>query len=257
VRFEVVLDLRGGSFLVELDQDGRHVVHAVLIAAVLRDKFVEEFFADFFEFFAIETVLDPVHHLTVGLDLPDAVASHNNKIYVLVFDFDDVWLGGNHLVLRLEAFILFVLSVPECPREVESTVDSAEVDSASSLGNSINFLRIFGFMVFAELLGLSLDASHRSRVPSISAINEVRSDQDNICRAACMTFLLVFGPILFLSHLFLDGDDLFSAFLAEDHIIHFHEGFLKRLFVFHRFVVWVSFQLIDKVPFHKSGYFGS
>jgi hypothetical protein len=200
------------------------------------------------EFLAVKAVLYPIDHLVVGLDLPDAVASHNNKIYVLVFDFHDVRLGGNHLVLRFEALVLFVLAVAECPGEVETAVDSAKVDRSTGLGNSINFLRIFGLVVLAQLLGLSFDTGYRSGVPGVCTVDEVRCDQDDVGGAARVAFLLVFGSILFLSHLLLDGDNLLPAGLAEDHVVHPHEGLLKGLLVLHGLVVGIGFQLVNELP---------
>lgn len=87
-----------GSFL-EPDEDGGHVIHAVLVSAVFRDQFVEQFFADDLEVLSVESQLDPIDHLCVRLNLPYTVASHYNKIYVLIFYFYDVWLCCDHLLL--------------------------------------------------------------------------------------------------------------------------------------------------------------
>jgi selenophosphate synthase len=113
------------SFFAELDEAGAHVVHAVEVSGVLGDEFLEEFLNDVAEggLFA-EAALNPINHFGVGLDLPDAVAAHNNKVYVLIFDFEDVRIGRDGLLLRPHRGPL-ILEVTQGTGEVEATVDPA------------------------------------------------------------------------------------------------------------------------------------
>ena len=67
--------------LLEAYEDGAHVVHTVLTAIVLGDKFIQQLLEDLLVGLTVANALvDPLNHLSVALDLPDAVASHNNKV---------------------------------------------------------------------------------------------------------------------------------------------------------------------------------
>ena len=92
----------GSSRSVELDQNGAHVVHPILTAAVFRNKFVEKFLENGSAFTTVlDTFADPIYHFLVGLDLPDAVTSHNNKIYVFYLCDLHVRPSTDLLFLRL------------------------------------------------------------------------------------------------------------------------------------------------------------
>ncbi len=229
-----------GSFF-EPNEDSRHVVHAVLVAAVFGDEFIKEFFTDTFEFLFINSGLDPVHHLWVCLDLPYTIASHNNKIYVFVFNLHDVWLGGYHLLLSWQALVLFVLSVTEGSRKVQATIDSSKSYCASCLCDSIDFLRILWLMIPAELLSLTLDTSDSPRVSCICAVNELRSDQNNVSSASGMRLFLVLGAVLNLPHLFLNGYNLLSSTGSENHFVHFQESLLQSCLVVAFLVIAIGF----------------
>ena len=228
-----------GSFFVEPDEDGWHVVHAVLISAVFWDQFIEELFTDTFEFLSIESALDPVDHLCVRLYLPYTIAAHYNKIYVFVFYLRDVRLCCYHLLLRRQTIVLFVLSVTQSSWEVEPTIDSSKGDCSSGFGDSIDFFRILRLMISAKLLGLALDASDGSGVTSISAVHKLRSDQNNVGCASSMWLLLVLGTVLNLSHLFLNGYDLLFSTGSENQLVHFQKCLLQSQLVVPLLVVTV------------------
>ena len=100
----------GGSFpLVETNEDGTHVVHAVLVAAVPGHQFIEEFFNDFLTAdLLFDASLNPLDHLTIALYLPDTITSHNNKIYGVCPYLYNVGAHCDHLLLRFQPR-LFVL----------------------------------------------------------------------------------------------------------------------------------------------------
>lgn len=106
----------GGSFsLVEANEDGAHVVHSVLVAAVFGHQFVQQLFYDLFagNLFG-NTLLHPLHHLAIALNLPYTVAPHYYKVYLVRSYLLYVRVGCYHLILRLQTGLL-VLQVPQSP----------------------------------------------------------------------------------------------------------------------------------------------
>ena len=72
-----------------------------------------------------------------------------------------------------------------------------------------------------------------------------------------MRVFLVFWSILFFSHLGLDVDDFFFAFLGSDEHVHFHKSLSECFLVVLLFVVGIILQLFDEMSFHEVGHFGS
>lgn len=208
------------SFFSELDENGWHVVHSVLISTVFRDKFIQKVFTNDFKVSSFLSGLDPVDHFLIGLDLPNTIATHNNKVYVVVSDFNNVRVSSNHLLFSRQRIVFFILSITEGSTKIESTVDSTESDCSTGFGNSINFYRVFWFMVSAEFFGFSLDTGDSSRVTSIGTVNKLWGDENNIGGTSSMRFFLIFGTVIYLSHLFLNSYDLFFTLGTENQFIH-------------------------------------
>lgn len=76
-----------------------------------------------------------------------------------------------------------------------------------------------------------VNRSHRSRIPSIRAVHELRSYQDYVRSAASVGGLVVAGAVPDVLHLLLDGDNFFAAGLCLQQLIHLQEGFLERRLV--------------------------
>lgn len=112
-------------------------------------------------------------------------------------------------------------------------------------------------MIFAEWLSPSLNTCHSARVPGISTVNFLRSDQDNVGGAPSTWFLLILGSIVLFPHLFLNIYNLFFACLSQEQLVHLEEGFFKCLFVLFVLVVSIIFELLDKMPLDKGSYFGT
>jgi hypothetical protein len=150
------------SLLFELDENRGHIVHPVLAAVVLGHQLVQELVQDASELplLVADSLLDPLDHILVGLDLPDSIASHNNEIYVLVLYFLDVRVGGDHLLLWFQVLILFVLHISEGPRQVQVPVDSAPADLPSSSLYSIGLLGVLRLVVETQRHALAADAGH-------------------------------------------------------------------------------------------------
>lgn len=83
------------------------------------------------------SLTDPLQHLTIRLHLPYPVAPHYNKVYVFVYNFGDVGVGGDHLLLWFHVGRLLVLEVAQGPRQVEASVYPSEGDVSSGFGNPI------------------------------------------------------------------------------------------------------------------------
>lgn len=67
-------------------------------------------------------------------------------------------------------------------------------------------------MVFAEFeRGFVEGPCDSSGIASVGAVGPLGSDQDNVGSAASMRLLLVFGAIVLILHLFLDGHYLFFS----------------------------------------------
>ena len=93
--------------------------------------------------------VDPADHLAVGLDFPDAVAAHYNKVYVLIFGLSDVWTRTDHLLFCLEGTVGLVLVIAEGARKIEATIDSSEADSAASLLDPFELNGVLRLMILA------------------------------------------------------------------------------------------------------------
>lgn len=120
------------------DEDGGHVVHAVLAGAVLADELVEELLEDTGALlFVMEPPADPFYHVFVGLDFPDAIAAHDYEIDAFILELLDVGVGGDHLLLGGYFQVAFVLEVAQRPRQVQVAVDAAVTDDSSSSGDTI------------------------------------------------------------------------------------------------------------------------
>ncbi len=239
------------SFFSELDQYGGHVIHSILVSAVLGDKFIKQFFTDEFKVFSIESGLNPIYHFLVCLDLPYTITSHYNKIYVLIFNSCNVRLSGNHLFLSWQWVVSLVFSITECSWEIESSIDSTKCNSSTCFGDSTNFLWIFRLMVSTKLLGLSLDTSNCSRITCIGTINKLWCDKNDISSTTSMWFLFILGTVFYLSHLFLNGYNLFLALWTEDQIVHSKESLFQSYLVVTLFVICVRLQLVHKVTLNK------
>lgn len=104
--------------------------------------------------------VDPADHFAIGLDLPDAIAAHYNKVYVLIFGLGDVWTRTDHLLLGLQVAAGLVLVVSEGPRKIQASIDPAEADSASGLLDPFELDGILRLVILAEFLGFALDAGN-------------------------------------------------------------------------------------------------
>ncbi len=249
--------MKESSFFRELDQDSGHVIHTVLVATVLGDEFIKKVLAYEFELSLIESGWDPCDHFLVGLDFPNPVAAHNNIIYVLIFNFSDVGLGCDHLLLCRKGLVFLVLPIPQGSAQVQSSIHSAETDHTSSLGDSIYLLLVLRLMVLAQLYSLTVHTCHRSRVPCVRAIYELRSYQDHVRSTSCMWLLLVLWSVVNFSHLPLDAYNLLTAGLTEDQLVHSHKGLLQGQLVVTLLVVLVCLQLLNEMSFNKFGYLGA
>jgi len=227
------------SFLRELDQNRRHVVHTVLVSTVLWYQLVQEFLANNFKLFFIKPCLDPLYHLFVCLNLPYTIAAHNNKIYVLVFNLFNVRLCCDHLLLGRKGIVLFVFSVSQGSAEVKSTVDSSETHDTTCPCDSIDLLWVLRLVIFAQLLSLATHTGHSSGIASICAINKLWSDQNDVGCASCVRILVICGTILHFPHLLLNGNYLLSSCLTKNEVIHSQESLLESEFIVALFVIWI------------------
>jgi hypothetical protein len=145
----MVIEGCGSFLLVEANEDGAHVVHAILVAAVFGDEFVEELLANGLDGHLFgDTLADPLHHLIVLLHLPYTIAAHNNKIYALGLHLGHVWKGCYHLLIRFSPTLL-VLKVTHSPGQVQTTIHTTKTYSSSCLSNTIHLSRVFRLVVFA------------------------------------------------------------------------------------------------------------
>ena len=95
------VDNVGLSLLIELDENGRHVVHSVLrAAAVLADQLIKQILQYLsHSLLLLKFAPDVGHHIAVRLHFPDAVAAHYYELQVLVLELGDVGIGSDHLLL--------------------------------------------------------------------------------------------------------------------------------------------------------------
>ena len=208
------------SFFSELDKDSWHIIHSVLITTVFRDELIKKVFTNDFKFSSFLSWFNPFNHFLIGLDLPNTITTHDNKIYVFISDFNYIRFSCNHLFLWRQRVIFLILSITKSSTKIKSAINSAESDCSSCFGNSINFLWIFWFVVSAEFFSSSLDTGNSSRVTSISTVNKLWSDKNDISGTSSMRFFLIFGSVIYLSHLFLNSYNLFFSFSTENQFIH-------------------------------------
>lgn len=71
-----------------------------------------------------------------------------------------------------------------------------------------------------ELNQLPTDIRDGSGISRIGTVDVLRSDEDDVGGAAGVGLLLVFGAVVLLSHLFLDGYYLFFTVLTRQHDVH-------------------------------------
>lgn len=215
------------SLLVKLDQDSGHVIHPILVSWVFRHELIKQFLTNGLELSVIQSLLDPIDHFLISLDLPDTITTHDNKVYVLVFDFSDVGFGSDHLLLSREGVVLLVLAVAEGTAEVQSTVNTTETDHSSCFGDSIYLLWILWFMVPTQLLSLTIHTGHSPGVTSISTIHILRRNQHHISRTPSMRLLLIFRPIINLSHFLLYSHNLLPTRLTKYQLVHSQKCLLQ------------------------------
>ncbi len=107
-------------------------------------------------------------------------------------------------------------------------------------------------MIFAQFKRVpSIDHSNSPRVSSISTIGPIRSDQYNISSTPSMRIFLIFGPIVLVPHLFLNGYNFFLSCLGNKQIIHFNKSFFQGLLIILLLIIRILFELLNKMPLDK------
>mgnify|MGYP001029143804 FL=1 len=97
---------------------------------------------------ASEFFVNPCDHLLVGFLLPNAVASHYDKVKICGHVvFEDIWVGSDRMLFGLEVGVLLVLQVSKRTRQVQISVDTAICDCTSCLMDAVNFYLAFRLMV--------------------------------------------------------------------------------------------------------------
>lgn len=189
----------------ELDDDGAHIIHAVLVAAISRNQLVQQSLHYGLRGLTIgESPLDPVHHLAVRFHLPYTVASHYYKIYVLVSHLYYVRKRTYRLLLCFHC-CSFVLQISQGPRKIQASVYTTVGNAASGFGYSVEFDGVLRFVVSAEFYGFASDAGYRARISSVSAVDKFRSDEYNVGCAASMWFFIIFWSVLLVLHFLLNA----------------------------------------------------
>lgn len=156
----------------------------------------------------------------ICFNLPNTITTHDNKIYVLIFNFCYVRFCCNHLFLCWKRIILFILTIAQCTTKVQPTIYTTKTHDSACFGDSIYLLWILWFVIFTQLLSLSIHTSHSTRVTSICTVNELWCYQDDISSATSMRLLLIFWTIIDFSHLLLNSNNLLSSCLTENELIH-------------------------------------
>jgi hypothetical protein len=136
---------------VELNQDRRHVITAVL-GHLGTETVVEEVGQDRLLAgpLALAQLTDQFDHALAIIDkpLPDAITAHQNIIlFARKCKFQHVGQGGHLLLLGGQVRPLFVLEVAYRPAEVESPVDAAHGDHPSSINDAGQLFRLLWFVV--------------------------------------------------------------------------------------------------------------
>lgn len=135
-----------------------------------------------------------------------------------------MFLGG-------ELGITLVLKIAQGSRQIKITIHSTVLYLSSCFVYTLAFVFVLGFVVVAEGLDSFVYGCHCSGVSCVGAVNVVGSDQYNISSTACVRGLLICGPVLLLSHLFLNTYDLFFACLGDEQLVHFEESLFQCLLV--------------------------
>lgn len=105
-----------GSFLaIEPNENGGHVIHPILrVCIILAQQLIKQVLDNGAKrFLFLKFLTDVGYHFGVGFDLPDAVATHDDEVDVLVLYLYDVWVGCDDLLLWCQFFVLFVLEIAQ------------------------------------------------------------------------------------------------------------------------------------------------
>jgi len=112
-------------------------------------------------------------------------------------------------------------------------------------------------MIPTQLLGFSINAGYGSAISSVGAVDELGGDKDNVGSAAGMRLFIVFGAVIFIPHLLLNGGNLsFAVIACQDHI-HSEEGLPQGLLVLAHLVVFVALEFFQEMPLDKCCYLGT
>jgi hypothetical protein len=112
-------------------------------------------------------------------------------------------------------------------------------------------------MVLAEFDDLALNLGNSSGVTSVSAVDELGSDENHISSAPSVRLLLVLRSVIFILHLFLDVDNFAPAGGGSDEVVHLEEGLLESLLVVLAQVVLVLLEFFAEVAFDEGGDFSA
>ena len=80
---------------------------------------------------------------------------------------DNLWVGGDDLLLGLEAKVLLELEIANGSAERQVAIHSAKLNKTTSLHDTVVFCLVAGFVIIAHSLGRTLEAKHATRVTSI------------------------------------------------------------------------------------------
>ena len=100
----------------EDDEDGTHVVSAVVLLFIVSQLFIEQRFHYLLQTHHGESFPNPLYHRLVVLCLPNAIASHYDEIDSLPINPSDVRRGTDHLLCRVQLSVVLELNVPDRPR---------------------------------------------------------------------------------------------------------------------------------------------
>lgn len=92
------------------NKNGRHVIHSILPGGIFSNELIKELLQNLGRLlFLIQFLGDPLDHILVGLDLPDAIAAHDDEIDVLVLYFYDVGVGRYDLLFGGDLRVALIL----------------------------------------------------------------------------------------------------------------------------------------------------
>ena len=173
-----------------------------------------------------------MYHILITFLLPYAITTHYNKINVLIFDLQNIWISCDYLIFRRYFCIILVLQITQSSRQVQVTIYTTVLDLTSCFVYAFCLFLVFRLVVLAQGISFLPNWRNWSRITCICTVNVLRGYQNDICCTSCMRNFFIAYSILFLFHLILNIDNLIFAFFCKKKLVNFEECFLQCFFIF-------------------------